>query len=429
MAWHTLAALMSEPRAADTAKRSPEPWVRGSETLQVIVVGAGVAGLVAARRLADRGLDVLVLEARNRVGGRLWSYRMANGEMVELGGEWISTSQTAVIGLAHELGLGLIDTGMDFITRDPVGGPPIAADEHDRLARLLADRMKEMGSTRLSSMSAKEILDGLEDTGPALSILRSRLQGTAGAPLESIAAAEIGEEFGIGDDGSYVRIDGGNDRLAQALTPDLDVRLGLEVLSIRQTPFDVMVETADEEFTASAVVLAVPLGVLKQMRFHPALPDEVAHVLGNLTMGVGLKVAMATAEPPPMFRRQDTDIPAWYWTGLGPTGSVRRAVTGFAGSEAGVAQLRKSVMFRLARASPEAVFDGAPVVADWSADPLSGGCYSLIGPGQRVLLDALSRPVGRVILAGEHVNGSGTIDGAIRSGDFAADLTTSSLVF
>jgi len=400
----------------------------GSSRRQVIVVGAGVAGLVAARRLADRGLDVLVLEARDRVGGRLWSYRMANGEIVELGGEWISRSQAAVIGLADELGLGLIDTGMDFISRDPVGGPPIAVEEHERLARLLADRMKEMGPARLSSVSAQQVIDDLGETGPVLSILRSRLQGTAGAPLESIAANEIGEEFGIGD-GSYVRIDGGNDRLAQELAHGLDVRLGLETISIRQTPHHVTVETADEDFIASAVVLAIPLGVLKHMKFEPLLPDEVAHVLESLTMGVGLKVAMATAEPPPMFRRQDTDIPAWYWTGLGPSGSMRRAVTGFAGSEAGVAPLRANVMFRLARAAPEALFDGAPVVADWGSDPLAGGCYSLIGPGQRLMLEMLSRPVGRMFFAGEHVNGSGTIDGAIRSGDFAADLLSSSLVF
>ena len=400
-----------------------------SSPRQIIVVGAGVAGLVAARRLADRGLDVLVLEARDRVGGRLWSHRMPNGEIVELGGEWISTSQTAVIDLAHELGLGLIDTGMDFISRDPVGGPPIADEEHERLARLLADRMKEMGPERLSSMSAHEVLEGLGDTGPALSILRSRLQGTAGAPLESIAAAEIGEEFGIGDDGTYVRIEGGNDLLASALAPGLDLRLGVQAISIRQTQDDVTVETAHENFKASAVVLAVPLGVLKHLRFEPELPDEVASVLRTLTMGIGLKVAIATAVPPPMFRRQDMDIPAWYWTGLGPSGSVRRAVTAFAGSEAGVAPLREHTIFRFARAAPEAMFDGAPVVADWGSDPLSGGCYSLIGPRQRVTLDALSRPLGRVFLAGEHVNGSGTIDGAIRSGDFAADLASSSLVF
>jgi monoamine oxidase len=400
-----------------------------SRTRQVIVVGAGVAGLVAARRLADRGIDVLVLEARDRVGGRLWSHHMPNDEIVELGGEWISTTQTAVMGLANRLGLELIDTGMDFISRDPVGGPTIAVEEHERLARLLADRMLEIGPLRLSSMSAEEVLDGIGDTGPAASILRSRLQGTAGAALGSIAAAEIGEEFGIGDDGSYVRIDGGNDRLATALVPGLDVRLDLEAISIRQTAQDVTVETVDEAFFASAVVLAIPLGVLKRLRFDPQLPDEVSQVLGSLRMGVGIKIAMATAEPPPMFRRQDTDIPAWYWTGLGRSGSVRRAVTGFAGSEAGVAPLRANVMFRLARAAPEAIFDGAPVVADWGSDPMAGGCYSLVGPGQRATLEVLSRPAGRVFFAGEHVNGSGTIDGAIRSGDFAADLVSFSLVF
>ena len=213
------------------------------------------------------------------------------------------------------------------------------------------------------------------------------------------------------------------------LTPGLDVRLGLEAISIRQTAHHVTVETVDGAFHASAVVLAIPLGVLKRLRFDPQLPDEVAHVLGSLGMGVGIKIAMATAEPPPMFRRQDTDIPAWYWTGLGRSGSVRRAVTGFAGSEAGVATLRANVLFRLARAAPEAIFDGAPVVADWGSDPLAGGCYSLIGPGQRATLEVLSRPAGRLFFAGEHVNGSGTIDGAIRSGDFAADLVSSSVVF
>ena len=133
-----------------TARDTLAALMRGEPTRQVIVVGAGVAGLVAARRLADRGIDVVVLEARDRVGGRLWSHRMPNGEIVELGGEWISTTQTAVMGLANELGLELIDTGMDFISRDPVGGPTIAVEEHERLARLLADRMVEMGPVRLA---------------------------------------------------------------------------------------------------------------------------------------------------------------------------------------------------------------------------------------------------------------------------------------
>jgi hypothetical protein len=144
-------------------------------------------------------------------------------------------------------------------------------------------------------------------------------------------------------------------------------------------------------------------------------------------MGKGVKVAAATAEPPPMFRRQDTDIPAWYWTGLGQGRSVRRAITGFAGSEQGVGVMLGETMSRLSRAAPE-VDAGKPVVADWVSDRFAGGSYSVIGPGQRRLLDALARPWGRVFLAGEHVNGSGTIVGAIMSGENAA-RQVSSMVF
>ena len=91
--------------------------------------------------------------------------------------------------------------------------------------------------------------------------------------------------------------------------------------------------------------------------------------------------------------------------------------------------LRQDVLSRLGAAAPDVVFEGAPVVADWGVDPLAGGCYSLIGPGQRPMLEAWSKPLGRVFLAGEHVNGTGTIDGAIRSGERAAALAVSALVF
>ena len=124
--------------------------------------------------------------------------------------------------------------------------------------------------------------------------------------------------------------------------------------------------------------------------------------------------------PPPLFRRQDTDIPAWYWTGLTAGGSIRNAVTGFAGSGPGVKALMSDPVGRLGRAVPEVGLVGEPAIIDWGADPLAGGCYSVIGPGQRALLDVFRRPWGRVVIAGEHCNGSGSIDGAIRSGDDAA---------
>ncbi|HSK06234.1 MAG TPA: NAD(P)/FAD-dependent oxidoreductase [Acidimicrobiia bacterium] len=386
---------------------------------RVVVIGAGVAGLTAARRLAMEGTEVLVLEARNRVGGRVWSHRLPNDEIVELGGEWISTSQTRLIDLVAELGLGLVDTGMDFTSRDPVGGPVIPDDEHERVGRALVGRMEELGSERLAEITVADLLAGLGQPGPAGAVLRSRLAGTAGAQLDRVSAGEIGEEFGVGDQGSYVRVDGGNDRLAKALAAGLELRLETVVVSVQQRGNEVGVITGNEELEAAAVVLAVPLPVLRRLVFDPALPEDVALALDHVEMGKGIKMAVPTSEEPPMFRRQDTDIPAWYWTGLGPQGSVRRAVTGFAGTEPGVDAFLVDPMARLARAAPE-VDLGAPIVADWVSDPFAGGSYSVIGPGQRGLLEPLARPWGRVFLAGEHVNGSGTIVGAVESGEDAA---------
>jgi monoamine oxidase len=388
---------------------------------QVVVVGAGLAGLVAARRRAADGSNVVVLEARDRVGGRVWSPRLPNGEVVELGGEWISISQTPVIRLARELGLGLADTGMDFTSRDPVGGPPIAPEEHHRLAARLEARQTELGPETLEEISAEDLLDSLGESGLAMSVLRSRLAGTAGASLENVAAAEIGDVFGIGDQTDYVRIEGGNDLLARIMARDLEVRLDETVTSIHQSDQTVEVVVRNEVLDADAMVLAVPLAVLQRMVFDPVPGDDLLEALESIPMGTGMKVAVATKDDPPMFRRQDLDIPAWYWTGLGPNG-VRRAITGFAGSAPGVEALAAEPRQRLARSAPEVTLMGEPLVADWGSDVFAGGCYSVIGPGRRRLLHGLSRPWGRVVLAGEHVNGSGTIEGAIRSGEEAARL-------
>jgi monoamine oxidase len=334
-----------------------------------------------------------------------------------------------VIELARSLGLGLLDTGMDFTSRDPVGGPPIREEEHERVGAAVADRMRSLGADVLDNMTAAELLDSLDESGPAMAVLRSRLAGTAGAPLDRVSAAEIGEEYGIGASGSYVRIDGGNDRLARALARGLDVRLEKAVTSIHQTADGVDVVVRNEVFPAEVVVLAVPLAVLKRLVFEPDPPDEMVEALAILEMGVGAKVAAATAEEPPLFRRQDTDIPGWYWTGLGTGGTVRRAITGFAGSGPGVAALVTEAGVRLARSAPEASLTGEPVVVDWSTDPLAGGCYSVVGPGQRRLLERLSRPWGRLFLAGEHVNGSGTIEGAIMSGEEVVRRLIGAFVF
>ena len=92
---------------------------------RIVVIGAGMAGLTAARRLSQGDHRLTVLEARDRVGGRVLSTTLENGAVVELGGEWLSTDQQAVIALAEELGLRLSPTELNFAERDLIGAPHI----------------------------------------------------------------------------------------------------------------------------------------------------------------------------------------------------------------------------------------------------------------------------------------------------------------
>jgi monoamine oxidase len=388
--------------------------------MRVLVVGAGFAGLTAAHRLQQDGADVTVFEARDRVGGRVWSHRFDDGTIVELGGEWIDSSQPSVRLLAEELGLGMVDTGQDFLTRDLIGHEPIPDEAHRRLVEMLFDAIESTGHEQLDDMTAADLLEMVGEPSVAMTVLRSRLEGTFGLTLDKIAAGELDGEFGLIQATSYLRVEGGNDALAAALASGLDVRTSNPVTRISLSEAKVIEERSGEEHTADRLVVAIPLPLLRRPGLLSDSPDRLEEVLTSLGMGTAAKVAVATLDEPPMFRRQEGSIPAWYWTGAGADGSTRKAVTGFAGTERGVTVLTAEAPTRLARAVPETPLSGAPIVVDWGADPWAGGCYTALGPGQRALLPALEQRWGNAFFAGEHVNGSGTIDGAIRSGETAA---------
>ena len=134
--------LVHERAAPSLVRRRRRAMTRRHETYRAVVVGAGLAGLVAADELQRAGAEVVVLEARDRVGGRVWSRRLDNGAVVEMGAEFILPGNTAIRELAERFGLGLWDKGMRYGQREPRGGigvdPDELVDAVDAVGRALA---------------------------------------------------------------------------------------------------------------------------------------------------------------------------------------------------------------------------------------------------------------------------------------------------
>jgi monoamine oxidase len=152
----------------------------------VVVVGAGLAGLSAARALARAGEAVTVLEARDRVGGRVHSVRLSNGAVAELGAEWIMEGDAAMRNLAGELGIGLAEAGIDYVLRDargPLGASIEEQEEALEVARLTRARLSPR---EVRGLSLGAFVDSLPLSERQLATLRARLQGTTSTELDRV---------------------------------------------------------------------------------------------------------------------------------------------------------------------------------------------------------------------------------------------------
>jgi monoamine oxidase len=390
------------------------------------VVGAGLAGLAAAVDLLDAGVDVVVLEARDRVGGRVWSEPLdgpgGSGPLIERGAEFVLAGYDVMRGWLEPLGLRLVDTGMSYYVREPRGAGAVTVEDMRLAASALA------GAPRRDGVSVADLLDGLEVPPVVAEAVRSRIEVSCAWSSEDLAASVVDHLASFEPLPSH-RVEGGNQSLAIAMAALLGdrVRLGVAVREVGHSPNGVLLETSAGTDLFDAVVLTVPLPVLCELEVTPPFPYDKRLALHRLTMGVAAKVHVGLRSPAPTSAVLSVPDRYWCWTATGADGDVLPVLNGFAGSPAAVDALTTDPAVwveRLLELRDDLDLDTATaVVTTWHDDPWARGAYSADGlaarPGDAELVAA---PLGRVFVAGEHTAGewSGLMEGALRSGSRAA---------
>ena len=431
---------------ANNDRATPRQRLPASERRHVAVVGAGIAGLAAARAIYDSGHDVTVLEARSRIGGRVHSIKLA-GATMELGANWIhGTDGNPLMPLVREAKVALADDDDDDYLVVDTAGDPLARSTLTKARTRARDRLAA-ASDRSEQFDRDPSLARVLDAGPAPDpatalVLRTELQNEYAADPSAMSAWWYDEGGTL--DGDEPLVVGGFDRIADLLARDLDVRLERRVRRLEPRGMGMRVHaTAGTRLDVDAVVLAVPVAVLAAGTIDIDLdvPDEALAALERIGTGTLEKVLLRfdAGDWPTDATALATTDPRHVERGFAeftvlPDDHDAVSVIALAGGSAGAS---------LARRGPDAMRDAAlagldailgrsdvPEPLDWAAstwttDPLARGSYSFLRPGgtpdDRTLLgDVLDD---RLVLAGEAFDPvePATVHGALSSGRRAAE--------
>jgi monoamine oxidase len=426
----------------------------------IVIIGAGVSGLAAARKLRKSGLSVLILEARDRVGGRAWTRHEPDlSAPIELGAEFIHGRVPETFALLHEVGKAALDTsGTHWTLRDGT----LLQNTEDLFGNI-QHALEQSKILQQPDISFQEWLSRSDRYGlssDAAAMAKTFVQGFDAADPARVSTHFVAREWGAGGmlDSPQFRPMGGYSSVLAALTGSLgggNIRLQLHTVvhEVRWRRGSAQIDATflDQPFSiqATCVIVTLPLGVLQApadapgaVRFTPRL-DAKQTALQGLEFGPVLKLSLrfrqafwdelagGQYQDAAFFHSPATVFPT-FWTSLPLRTPLLTAwLAGPHAAHLSTAEMPHIV--EQALASLSVVFGGRPrseleleaaYLHNWQTDPFARGAYSYIAVGGGAARSALAAPLeGTLFFAGEATDThaeAATITGALRSGDRAA---------
>ena len=398
--------------------------------MKLIVVGAGLSGLVTANEVQKAGHEVVVLEARDRVGGRVFTIRdgLHEGQYADVGAEMIYHGQDNILNLCAAQGLELTtEFSLGTDTPDIVfHGHRLSREASRELAQELRDGVKRVPPGFYETVAQWLRRARLsEDAGLLLGAIA---QGTPAAPLRLADSQELNVELSWGK--GYRKIQGGNDRLPRSLARTVDVRLDQVVRVVGHDGQGVTVETERETFQGDRALVTVPGPLVQELGFDPVLPAEKIRALLQMRYGNGTRLVAQYADKD-LVRQAiglgcfTDQMPGYVMEQTMQQAGDQVVISGLAAGDVEPALMTDDQVLDAFDATISAAV-GQPVrrtfgyVKNWTQDPFTRSVVRApLGDQRQTVLPEIRKPVdGRVFFAGEYTDdrvGPGGMEGAIKS--------------